>query len=266
MRASLLLVLVAWVLGCGGGAVSDRCASDADCANGTTCHFGVCGVFTSATVGCDSPAGPAHAYADHSELEELLPGCWLACTPLANPAPENAIGFGISADLSSWWLLVADGSGNAAPLQGFDQGGFVDIVWAGMSQSMSQVNLHVLSSNSGFLLQPSFFDGPPPRMIGDPVATNPPTFVRSDASCGDATDTSSGSQTPFGGSCDENAVHAGDCQPVDGRRCSFCGKNICLQPCHLGGSDCSGSMTCTSFEKILIVMSGDCADYDGYCS
>ena len=273
MRAAFLMtVSVAVVLGCGND--QTKCTMDSDCVTGTTCQSGVCGAFTRAQpVGC-VPLAEAGSFqvVDHSTLEMKLPGCWVACDPpmrSTGPAPANAIGWGFSSDLTRWWFLVDDGHGNPVPYEGFDQAGIVDILWPGINTDQLQVDM-VPDGNTTltFTLQPRFSDGPPVRMISFGVDT---VYVQSEGSCGgvDAGTTSGsdmGSAVPFGGACNPNYVLSTDCPAVDGRRCSFCGASTCRQPCHIGGSDCPSSQTCSAFGLTPLTMAGDCIGYDGFCS
>jgi hypothetical protein len=274
MRA-LLLGAAAMMIGCSSD-VASRCTTNTDCAQGTSCQFGVCGAFndtgaSNEVPGCGMSLGTLYK-ADHSALERILPGCWLSCasTPPTGPTPANAIGYGFDDDATHWWFLADDGSGRPVPLQGFDQGGIVDILYPGFITDADQLTILLHPpSNVTYELQPQFNDGPPMRMYSAADSSDP-GFVRYDGSCGAAADggvepSGDGGGAPFGGSCDPNAPLPTSCPAVGGVRCSFCNGGQCVQPCHLTTSDCPAPQRCTGFGTSTIMIAGDCIGYDGLC-
>jgi len=268
------------------GLPRNSCNITADCVAGASCVDSVCVApdggggggsrgdqcETFPPAACTTPEGTLHAL-DASELQRLLPGRWLWCTgdtfagmPL-KIGPSDAVGFEFNADATLWWFLVDDGHGNPVHRSGFEAGGTVEII---VASNLLQLNL--VEGSTNFELIPAITDGPPMHLrfrSGGPAAY----YVHDESGCsepdgdmavGTADLTSGGS---FGGACDPNVVLPTSCPAVNGVACSVCGYAgmswQCLQPCHLGGSDCTAPQSCVAVTEST--RGGDCTGLDGVC-
>lgn len=268
----------------------NSCSSDADCLNGYTCQSKVClsvtaGGGSGGTGGscetfppaaCMQPEGMVHP-TDLAELQRILPGRWLWCTGnLISGMPlkfgrQDGVGFEFNADATYAWVLVDGGNGVPVHATGFDAGGPVEFIH---DMSAWQMNLE-LGPNHWLGFVPEFTDGPPMHMRLN--FSGWAEYVRDETQCGATDDGDMGSggggsdlasSGTFGGACDPNVVLPNSCPAVNGVACSVCGNSgtawQCLQPCHMGGSDCTAPQKCVSFGSCTLA--GDCSGYDGYCS
>lgn len=290
----LALSIVLWVGACriNNALPRNACDSQADCLDGYTCQNAVCvpvgggdagtgggGCETFPPAACAQPEGMIHPI-DRSELQRLLPGRWLWCTgnpisgmPLKFGRPDG-VGFEFNADATYAWVLVDGGNGVPVHATGFDSGGSVEFVAAGAASPTSAWQIEIILGQNHWLgFIPEFTDGPPMHMRLS--FSGWAEYVRDETQCGvsNAPDMASpssdlASSGSFGGACDPNAVLPTSCPAVGGVACSVCGSAgtnwQCLQPCRMGGSDCTAPQTCMPLGSCTVA--GDCIGYDGYCS
>ncbi len=293
MRVPVLIILATTCIGAFSGCKLQRalttCRSSTDCDTGNVCSAGTCVANAGCEVfpppSCSMPVGADHP-TEWADFLRLLRGRWLFCSgspvtpfvpPFMMPPPvvPPVVGFEFSDDTATWSFLIDDGAGRPVPLHGPRYDGVLELIVEPGSSGGGTFKQLFMTDELGEMLtlQPHFADGPPLRMglhIGDPMET---IYVHDDTGCGDVASAPTDlgmapvddGGTTFGQSCPTATQTAMTCPPVNGVYCSICPGGFCAQPCHMNGSECPTPQQCVPMAMYGVVLSGACADYDGYC-